>query len=378
MLEQVAEALKSKDYTKADSLLQNLVNQQQQNPLVQLYLGQLHEGTGKLDLAENIYRQLLQTVSNQNVLVQARQGLQRLEDFAREQRRQAIAQAISNVSDRELGVLILESIDPDMKGIAAPDLARIMQIDRYTARLQLPSRGWRLYRSGAVGEMRFYAQQLQQAKIKSFSAAMADLEAIEVFQVNYLQPMSTQCLQAVGSYLASSKAQKTEDLTRLNFDWSQVSQRVEGLLPIFEEVVDRDVRNKKLLRKTKILDYVGFCDLHLPHKRTILRLCDRHYQFQLGIALPEESGDSQPLGQATNRKKWNKLVNLLHQQLSEIPVCSDFSTFAETVIDRVDLLEHIESHINLFRRQESVWDPAFHLYSGLAFLRQNLNLSPQI
>jgi hypothetical protein len=94
--------------------------------------------------------------------------------------------------------------------------------------------------------------------------------------------------------------------------------------------------------------------------------------------LPEESGDSQPLGQATTRKKWNKLVNLLHQELSEIPARSDFSTFAETVIDRVDLLEQIESHINLFRRQDSVWDSAFHLYSGLAFLRQSLNLSPQI
>jgi tetratricopeptide (TPR) repeat protein len=378
MLEQVADALKHKDYPKADSLLQNLVNQQQQNPLVQLYLGQLHEGTGKLDLAENIYRQLLQTVSNQNVLVQARQGLQRIEDFASEQRRQAIAEATSNVSDRELGVLILESIDPDIKTVAAADLARVMQIDRYTARLQLPSRGWRLYRSGAVGEMRFYAQQLQQANIKSFSAAIADFETIKVFQVSYLQAMTARSLQAVGSYLASSKAQKTEDLTQLNFDWSQVSQRVEGLLPIFEEVLDRDVRNKKLLRKTKILDYVGFCDLHLPHKGTILRLCDRHYQFQLGISLPEESGDSQPLGQATTRKKWNKLVNLLHQELSEIPARSDFSTFAETVIDRVDLLEQIESHINLFRRQDSVWDSAFHLYSGLAFLRQSLNLSPQI
>jgi tetratricopeptide (TPR) repeat protein len=378
MLEQVADALKHKDYPKADSLLQNLVNQQQQNPLVQLYLGQLHEGTGKLDLAENIYRQLLQTVSNQNVLVQARQGLQRIEDFASNRRRQAIAEATSNERDRELGVLILESIDPDIKAIAAADLARVMQIDRYTARLQLPSRGWRLYRSGAVGEMRFYAQQLQQANIKSFSAAIAELETIKVFQVNYLESMTAQCLQAVGSYLASAKAQKTEDLERLNFDWSQVSQRVEGLLPIFEEVLDRDVRNKKLLRKTKILDYVGFCDLHLPQKGTILRLCDRHYQFQSGIPLPEESGDSQPLGQATTRKKWDKLVNLLHQELSEIPARSDFSTFAETVIDRVDLLEQIESHINLFRRQESVWDSAFHLYSGLAFLRQSLNLSPQI
>jgi hypothetical protein len=373
MLEQVADALKQKDYPKADSLLQNLVKQQGENPWVQFYFGQLHEATGKLDLAESIYRQLLQSISNQKVLSQARQGLQRLEDFAQKQRQEAIAQATSKASDRELGVLILESIDPDFKAIAAPDLARVMQIDRYTARLQLPSRGWRLYRSGAVGEMRLYARQLQQANIKSFSVAIADLETIKVFQVNHLQsiaaPSPSQSLQAVGTYLGASKGQKNEELTTLNFDWSEVSQRVEGLLPIFEEVVDRDIRNKKLLRKTKILDYVGFCDLHLPEKHTILRLCDRHYQFQSGIPLTAESADSQPLSQATNRKKWNQLVDFLNRQLPQTPIYSEFSTFAETVLDRRDFLNQIESHMNVFRRQESVWDPAFHLYSGLAFLR---------
>jgi hypothetical protein len=150
---------------------------------------------------------------------------------------------------------------------------------------------------------------------------------------------------------------------------------VEGLLPLFEEVVDRDARGK-LQRKTKTLDYVQVCDLHLPARGSILRLSDRHYQFQKSITLaPQQRQDSQagsqalPLHQTTTRKNWNNLLDFLNHSLPQIPVWSDFTPFAETALDYKEMLGRLPSHIDISRRKESLWDPAFQLYSGLVFLK---------
>jgi len=35
------------------------------------------------------------------------------------------------------------------------------------------------------------------------------------------------------------------------------------------------------------------------------------------------------------------------------------------------MLTRLPAHIDLFRRQESLWDSAFELYSGLVFLKNN-------
>lgn len=87
--------------------------------------------------------------------------MQRLQEIELEERKQAIVQATSNVSDTEFGVLVLEPISNELKTQAAQKFAQIMQLDPYSARLVLPSRGWRVYRSGAIGELKFYGQQLQ-------------------------------------------------------------------------------------------------------------------------------------------------------------------------------------------------------------------------
>jgi len=361
MLEQVADAFKRKDYQTAAQLLKQLVKQEPKNPWVHLYVGRLHEATDKLDAAETVYRQLLRGTTNLKIVAQARQGLQRLEDIVQQRRRQAIAEATAEPGSAELGVLVLESVSPELKQVAAQKFAPIMQLDPYTARLQLPSRGWRLYRSGPVGELRFYTNQLQQAEIPSFYASVADIEKINVFNVNYFDSDALQVTAVC----------ENEDnlLGSLNFDWSEVSSRVEGQLPLFEEVLDFDA-HYKIHHKTKTLDYVEFCDLHLPARRSILRLCDRNYQFQQGITLSQKQKDAQPLSQTTTKNSWNNLLNFLNQQLPQIPIWSDFTTFAETAIDQTDLLKRINSHINLFRRKDTLWDPAFQLYSGLVFMRK--------
>jgi hypothetical protein len=71
-------------------------------------------------------------------------------------------------------------------------------------------------------------------------------------------------------------------------------------------------------RKTQTLDYVQFCDLHLPERGSILRLGARNYQFQQGLALsPKPLADQRrkskapSLEQGTTKNNWNHLVDFL-------------------------------------------------------------------
>ena len=49
------------------------------------------------------------------------------------------------------------------------------------------------------------------------------------------------------------------------------------------------------------------------------------------------------------------------------PVAADFRAFAESCFEHAEILEALPSHIDLFRKQETLWDPAFQLYSGFLF-----------
>ncbi|AFZ13642.1 hypothetical protein Cri9333_2796 [Crinalium epipsammum PCC 9333] len=360
MLEQVAEAFKRKQYQTVSKLLKQLIKQEPQNPWVQFYVGRLYEETGKLESAENVYRQLLKDTTHPKIIPQARQGLQRIADILKQQRQQAIADATATPESAEIGVMILESINPEFKKVAAQKLAGVMEIDPYTARLHLPTRGWRLYKIGRIGELQFLTQQLQPAAIPSFSASLTDIEKINILQVNYFKSNLSQVTVVCKN--------DQSHLGSITFDWSEVKQRVEGLLPIFEEVVDFDVK-RKLQRKTKILDYVQCCDLHLPERGSILRLCDFQYQFQHSISLSQKQADIQAVTKTTTRNKWNNLINFLNHQLPQTSIWSDFTIFGETAVNQTELLGRIKPHIELSRNIDTLWDQAFHLYSGLIFLR---------
>jgi tetratricopeptide (TPR) repeat protein len=353
MLDQVAAAFENKDYKTAAKLLKQLIKESPENPWVQFYVGRLHEVSEKRQDAEKIYRRLLRDTTNDKILKQARQGLQRLQDIEQEERQRAIIQATADPNNTEMGLLILEPINNELKIQAAQKFAKIMQLDPYSARLVLPSRGWRLYKTGAVGELKFYGEQLRNAEIPCFWTTLAEIQKIQVFQVKYFQESASEA-----TIVCSNQANQ---LGSLRFDWSEVKARVVGLLPIFEEVVDVDVR-RKLQRKVKTQDYAQFCDLHLPSRRCILRLYDNGYEFQQGIEIADTS-------QNTIRINWNNLMGWIDQKLPQVKVWSDFTTFAETILDYKEMLDHIQPHIHLFRREKTNWDPAFHLYSGLVFLK---------
>ena len=354
MLDDAIAAIERHDYGTAAQLLQPLLQTSPDNPWVQFYAGKLYEGLGELESAQNVYRSLLKSVTNTKLLAQIRQGIQRLESLIQEQKQRGIAQAINEPSNHQLGVLVLEAIPSESKTVAAQNFARIMEIELYAAKLQLPSRGWRFYKSGAIGELKFLGQELRAAGIPCFWATLAEINQIRVFQVSYFQSSQPQATVICQNEQGQMGA--------MNFNWSEVSDRILGLLPIFEQVVDRDARGK-LQRKTKTQDYAHFCDLVIPSRGCILRIHDNSYEYQKGVTKIDMSDRS------TIRISWNSLLNFLALQLPTTPIWSDFSPFAETVIDQIELLKRIPSHIHLLRRTQSSWDSAFALYSTLALIK---------
>lgn len=358
MLDQLTAAFDRQDYKTAASLLKQLQQQAPDNPWVKFYGGRLREVAGKPEAAEKIYRQLLQETTNPKVAIQARQGLKRLALLAQARREQALAQATADPANTGVGFLVLDTVSSDFRQTAAQHFARIMKLDAYTARLLLPSRGWRLYRVGAIGELQLSGQELQQAGISTFWVSLTAIEAIRVFRVHYLEAVSPQVTVVCEN--------ESGQLGAITFDWAEVTNRVEGRLPIFEDVVDMDARNQ-LTRKEKTQDYAQVIDLHLPKRNCILRCCDWNYQFQAGVVFDASQDGEVPVTQSTNRIRWNQLIYFLDGHLATVPVWTEFSPFAESALEHLALIRNLKAHIDLFRKAPSKWDPAFQLYSGLVF-----------
>ncbi len=356
MIQQVAEALERQDYSEAARLLQDLPPA---DPWVMLYQAQIEEGKGQWDTAEEAYRQLLRIDYGRKIATEARLGLLRLETLRQDQRQQALAEASTIPGSQETGVLILEAIPPEAKAEAAKNFARIMKLEPYVTRLLLPSRGWRLYRSGPLAEIQVYGQELRAAGIPLFWLPLAKIQQIQVLEVNYFDAVTPKAIAVC------SHKQKPEPFG-IEFDWSKVSQQVAGLVPIFELVVDQD-RKRKIQRKEQIQDHAQFCDLHLPSRNTILRIYHGAYQFNQGISMIPIDAPGKAIDQGTSWANWRGLQTLFDRYLPSTPVWSDFTPFGESVIEHTDFLDRIDPHIKLFRRQDSYWDQAFHLYSSLVF-----------
>ncbi|TVQ59496.1 MAG: tetratricopeptide repeat protein [Spirulina sp. DLM2.Bin59] len=364
MLEAIATAIEAEDYRGAAQLLKSLLKgdgcavADRRNPWVQFYVGRVQEGLGKTTEAEKLYRQLLPQVTNPKLMAQVRQGIARISALKVDAKEGAIATALAAPGGQTLGALILEPLGNLDKKAAAQAFGAVMNIDAYTARLQLPSRGWRFYRTGKMGELQYYIHQLHQAEIPCFALPLTKLSELNVFTVQYVAAGGTaptvRCL--------NSEGQKGT----LSFQWSEISQRVEGRIPLFESVVTVDAKHR-IVRKTQLQDYVAFCDLHLPGRNCILRLSEHHYQFLNGITLTPALA---PGERDTVSQGWQYLMAFLEENLPSAFVWSDFASFADTVLDFRETLSRIPAQLDLDRRQSSLWDPAFHLYSGLAYWRQ--------
>ena len=376
-INQIAAALEGKDYKRAAQLTKQLQKESPENPWVQYYIARYYELTNNLEKAQTTYKQILRDITNPKIVSQARQGIQRIETAQQNLRQQAIQTAKNDPSNLEPGLLILEPVSPEKKPAAVHNISRIFKIDAYTTRMQIQSRGWRLYKTGPIGELRIYGQELLNAGIPVFWATLSDIQKIQIFRVQHFQSLTSPAVVC---------KDKLDRLGAIEFNWSEVTQRVEGLLPMFIEIMDYSPhRRKDQFRHKEIRqDYAQICDLHIPSRNCILRISDQSYEFQQGVDFTQISADipglahpknqksrsqkSQQIPQSTTRINWNRLLEILDQQL-DVTVWSEFTSFAETAINYTQMLSKIESHVEVERKSETPWDPAFQLYSGLAFLR---------
>ncbi len=345
------------DYRSAAQVIRAWQRQAPQDPWLALAIAQYHEGTGRWEAALQAYRRILQESPQAKILTQARQGIQRVQDNQAQQWEAAKAAAKAQPGSEAPGLLCLEPVAPQQRTTVAQALAQVLQIDAYTARLQLPGKEWRLYRLGSIGELQYLGQTLRQAQAPTFWVKHEDLKAIPVFRVDYFRALTPQptvvCQNAQGQ------------LGEIRFDWSEVSQGVFGYIPLFESVVDRGPWGK-WERKEKTQDYAEVFDLHCPGRRCILRLCDRTYQFRqsypLGLIAPDSERDP------SARPRWNTLLTHLRQQIPG-PTHTEFTAFGSGALEFIPLLPPMAHHLSLNRSKDSPWDSAFHLYSALHFWR---------
>jgi tetratricopeptide (TPR) repeat protein len=355
-LEKIEAAIALRDGDRVSQLLEELQQQDPDNLWIIFYLARLDELSNNLERAEKNYREVLQNATHSKIISQARQGIERLQAIERERQQKARDRAMNEPGSDDPGVLILKPMTLELKEKVVKKFAKIFNIDPYNARLQLPTRCWRLYRAGTLGELKFYEEAIAEVGIPGFCFPLRQIDEIQVYQVQYFQsifPAIAICLD------------RNAQTVTIEFDWSQVAQQVEALLPIFEQCVDRDVRGK-LIRKTQIQDYIKVCDLHLPAKNAIVRLWDRNYQFERGVSFFEQQQVSR--AQTTLSDKWNHLTKFIKQQLKETPIWSDFNTFVGMTLDFPETLKSIEPQIDLLRAEACLWDNSFQLYSFLVSL----------
>lgn len=357
MQDAIAAALDKQDFRVAAALLQQWQEKDPKNPWLLLMIGQYQEATERWESAEKTYLKLLRQSTHPKLMGQARQGVQRVQSQLSEAREEALEAARAQPDSQDPTLLFLEPVQGERRKAVAQGLAKVMQIDPYTARLQLPGKGWRLYRVGALCEMQRYSEALVEGAVPAFWVKHADVQALQVFRVQYLrqvQPQAEVICQNVDKQLGA-----------IAFEWSEVSQIVMGQIPLFESVVDTDAF-RKLQRKEKTQDYAEVIDLHFHQRKCVLRLCDRTYNFRQGNPLPDTNMiQDQTL---STRPQWNALITYIREQV-KTPVHNGFTQFGEGALEYLDLLPVLNAHINLPRSKPSNWDPAFHLYSSLHFLR---------
>ncbi len=355
MLEPIAQALERQDYRTAAQLLKPLIQQNPKDPWVQFYVARVHEGTNQAEKAETLYRKLLKVSTNPKLIKQAREGLLRLEAREREARQRAIAQATTDSQRTGLGGLILEPLSNEAKTAVVPAFARLMQLEAYTARLLLPSRNWRFYRTGKIGELEVYAQSLREIGVPAFCVALADVARIPVIQARDLKRLGDRW---VIPQLASETAANFEFFPR------EVRACVEGALPWFESVIDRGPSSKTpIVRKEQVKDYTKMLDLHLS-AQVIVRFCDRTYHY------PRDP-DSLDSRYATTPQLWSQFKQSIQPQVPEIVGSDRFVSFADTVLEQEEFLRQISAQIELStadalisRDDAPPWHQAFHLYSS--------------
>jgi hypothetical protein len=355
MYDLVSAALGAQQLTHAAQLIKQWQQKAPQDPWLKLVMGQYWEAKDELEKAQITYTRLLQSSANTKVLVNAREGVQRVRDRLAQRREHDLSAAKQQPGATGAAVLALAPVRGDRRETSAQGLARVMQIDAYTARTRLPSKHWRLLRVGPAGELQYFCERLQAEGTPACWATAAQVKGLSTFRVQAIQSIEPQLMVICQN---DAGQQGTIQLT-----WSDITQWVVGQLPIYESIVDLDARGK-LKRKEATQDYGELIDWHLHGRGCVLRFCDRTYKYRDAVPLPPAAAFPSPLIAAT---AWKAMKTYFADCIISGPI-TDFSGFGESALDLIELLPPFKSHVDLARPLPSSWDAAFHLYSSLRFL----------
>ncbi|MEL6551915.1 MAG: tetratricopeptide repeat protein [Cyanobacteria bacterium J06621_11] len=351
---QVKAAIATQNYRQASQLLKQWQQSDAQNPLLRFYAAQLQEKTNRLEAAEKNYKKLLQQNAHRKIVSEARAGIARIHAKQKAEKAAALEKARAVSGAEEKAILAIAAPSDADRTDAIAGFAKIFNLDAYTARMKLPSTGFRIYRIGPWGELSYFQQQLAEANLVAFCSKVTAVKAIEVFQVTHFEALIPEptvvCKNSAGQ------------LGKISFDWKEVTQQVQGQLPIFEQVVDLGPRGRTV-HKEKVQDYAQVVDLHLPGRKVVLRLCDRLYQYQKGIELSKTN-------EINSRILWNQLLSKLNT-VTSIPHHSEFNRFGKSALEFINLLPIISPNLDIDRRSPSDWDVTFHLYSSLCYLQRD-------
>ncbi len=363
MFLEIEKAIDSQNYELAQNIIEKLNNQNVDKLWLRYYQALILEKQDKLTEAETNYRQIIKdsVYPDPKLISLVRNGIERIIKIKKTQlaiekdeRETKKKQFISNENNKELALLVLENVSLEQKKILAPALAKVMEIDRYTATLTIPTRSWRVYKTGTKDELDYYQSELDNIGLPCICYSINKVNETVVIQVKYVEYDRN---NLVVYYQDNQEIEQV-----LKIDYNQINSCVSGMIPLFELTVNVG-KQSKIIKKKSTLDYVGFYDLHLNNKQTIFRLNDRAYQFSQDKSLNQNT--------TTTKQKWQELQDILETKIKPEKVWSNFTLFGESVTQFPEMLKQVKSNVELFRREESLWDEAFQLYSSLILLQNN-------
>ncbi len=346
----VTVALDAQDYRRATQLIKQWRKTAPKDPLMLLSIGRLQEGTLQWDAAEKTYLTFLKRVNNPKLMGQARAGLKRVQQAREANRQEALDEAKAVLGSEEPGLLVI--MPPEDGQRAAMGLAKVLRIDPYMARLQLPKRGMRLQRTGSIGEMEYYGKALEDVGIPTVWSTVDALKTVDIYQIKHFRAVAPQPVVVCQS--------PAGQMGSIQFDWSEVTQIVKAQLPVFEQVNDRGPWGKTK-RKDQVQEYAQVMDLHVHGRKSILRVCDRTYEFRNSVALvPDQTNLT------STRLRWNGLMQHI-ARATDCTVLEDFANFGQGALEMIPLLPYIPIYLDINQRKASDWDTAFQIYTTLLF-----------
>ncbi|KPQ35712.1 MAG: hypothetical protein HLUCCA11_09095 [Phormidesmis priestleyi Ana] len=351
----LAAASTASDYSQIAKWLKQWQANEPRNLLIRLYAAQLQERTNRLEAAEKNYLELLKQTPSSKIMSQARAGIQRVQQQQAAIKAKALSEAKQVVGGDEVSILAIAAPPASQRQQTLEGIAKVFDLDAYTARLKVPASGFRIHRIGPWGEISFFAQALKQVHVTTLAVQVSKVKALPIFQICYFEAIAPQpiviCKNTAGQ------------LGRLEFSWAEITQQVSGQLPIFEQVADIGHWGRTV-HQEKVQDYIQVIDFHLKERQIVLRLCDRLYQYQKGVSLTQQS-------ELNSRILWNHLQAHLQQSIKASHQ-NDFSRFSKGALEFIDILPPIHPYLDIDRRAPSHWDQAFHLYSGLCYFETSI------